>query len=262
MPLAWLNPPHYLYGMRKLALSAGTKFGRLTTIEEVHDPRRGQWWRCKCDCGTETIVRALALNNNNTRSCGCLFRDRLRVRNFKHGHATRGRASSEFVIWQCARDRCHNPSAKQFHNYGGRGIQMYEPWRTDFASFLEHIGPRPSPQYTLDRINNDKGYEPGNLRWATRAEQARNRTDNCWVEYDGKRMILGDAIALIGISRTAVSDFMKRNRCTAQEAIDRQVKSRLQARRNIGPLPNSSDTRKDETARSHAAESCGPVQTE
>lgn len=82
---------------------------------------------------------------------------------------------SEWQAWQNARYRCHNPRHPGYANYGGRGIQMAASWRRSFDDFLAHIGPKPDPTLTLDRIDNGRGYEPGNVRWATKSEQALNR---------------------------------------------------------------------------------------
>lgn len=81
----------------------------------------------------------------------------------------------EHRAWRKARDRCCNPSDRNYPDYGGRGLSMCQEWRDSFLAFYHHIGPRPSPDHSLDRIDNDRGYEPGNVRWATRAQQARNR---------------------------------------------------------------------------------------
>lgn len=90
-----------------------------------------------------------------------------------HGHAAVD--SPEYRAWRHANQRCHYARHPQFASYGGRGIRMCDEWRKDFTAFLRHVGPRPSKDHSLDRIDNDKGYEPGNVRWATRSEQARNR---------------------------------------------------------------------------------------
>jgi hypothetical protein len=86
--------------------------------------------------------------------------------------------------------RCLNSRNHAYSRYGGRGITIYAEWREDFNAFLSHIGPKPSPKHELDRIDNDLGYEPGNVRWATRSENDRNRRSNRWVTYRGQRRLL------------------------------------------------------------------------
>lgn len=80
-----------------------------------------------------------------------------------------------YGVWATMIQRCHNPNLKQYARYGARGITVCQEWRDSFEAFLTHIGPRPSPEYSIDRIDNDKGYFPGNVRWATRQEQVANR---------------------------------------------------------------------------------------
>jgi hypothetical protein len=82
------------------------------------------------------------------------------------------------------RKRCGYRGYRGFHRYGGRGIRVHAAWQDDFQAFFEHVGPRPSPKHTLDRIRNNEGYEPGNVRWATRKDQARNRSDNKLASID------------------------------------------------------------------------------
>jgi len=86
-----------------------------------------------------------------------------------------GYGEAEYRIWRAMIARCRNPNVKSYPHYGGRGIKVYEPWLTSYLEFLAHVGRRPSPQHSIDRIDNDSDYRPGNVRWATRAEQNRNR---------------------------------------------------------------------------------------
>lgn len=107
------------------------------------------------------------------KSCGCYRREKVRVRNLKHGNAVRKQTTTEYYIWNGMIRRCHNPKNKDYQRYGGRGIQVCERWRRDFSAFLVDMGPRP-PNKSIDRINNDGNYEPLNCRWATAKEQRQN----------------------------------------------------------------------------------------
>lgn len=98
----------------------------------------------------------------------------------------------EYSVWEAAVQRCTNPKQKLFRNYGGRGISIAPEWRNSFDAFFSHIGPRPSDKHSLDRIDNDKGYVPGNVRWATRHEQARNKTTNRLITAFGETKCLAD----------------------------------------------------------------------
>lgn len=89
--------------------------------------------------------------------------------------------SSEYKIWGHIKERCFKPSSAAYRHYGGRGITMYEPWINDFMAFYNYVGKRPSPEHTIDRINVDGNYEPGNIKWSTRKEQANNKRPRTWV---------------------------------------------------------------------------------
>jgi hypothetical protein len=132
-------------------------------------------WQCRCDCGKDHITTASRLRSGEVKSCGCqrktLIGNALRT----HGRSKRG--GGEYKIWCCIIERCENTEHPGYRNYGGRGIRMCERWRHDFPAFLADVGPRPSPQHSIDRINGDGDYKPGNVRWATSKQQNRNRRD-------------------------------------------------------------------------------------
>lgn len=142
------------------------------TVVELHDSPKGhRRWLCRCECGGLVVVWGSNLRRGITRSCGCLRREVTGRLRFKHGlHRT-----PEHIVWAAMRYRCLNPSSSSWKWYGGRGITICDRWRDDFVAFLEDVGPRPSPEHSLDRIDVDGNYEPGNVRWATPSEQQRNK---------------------------------------------------------------------------------------
>jgi hypothetical protein len=118
-----------------------------------------------------------------------------------HGKAT----SVEYKTWNGMIQRCHNPNDSGYVAYGGRGITVCPEWRASFAAFFAHVGMRPSPKHSIDRYpNQDGNYEPGNVRWATTKEQARNVKSNVWIEFDGKRMVAKDWAVALGITHAAL----------------------------------------------------------
>lgn len=131
-------------------------------------------YRCLCDCGNETTVPGDRLYYS--RSCGCLRNEKTRERSLQHGATTGYRRTPEYRAWLNAKRRCDNSKVKGFHRYGGRGIRMCEEWLHDFGAFLSYLGPRPHAGLSLDRIDTDGDYCPGNVRWATAKEQANNRS--------------------------------------------------------------------------------------
>lgn len=161
--------------MRLLDLT-GQRFGQLV-VQSRADNRGGKpTWHCQCTCGGTKIVPSKNLRVGDTESCGCLHKAQLRARLTTHGMTPRGvPIRSEYSIWASMKDRCLNPRYHKWKDYGGRGISVAPEWLHDFAAFYKHIGPRPSTDYSIDRINNDGDYAPGNVRWATRKQQAANK---------------------------------------------------------------------------------------
>jgi hypothetical protein len=134
------------------------------------------FWRCVCDCGTSRDVRAHDIRSGKSRSCGCLNREASVAANSRHGSSPRAGSTPEYRVWLSMIQRCTNPARRCYPSYGGRGIAVCERWR-DFANFLADVGPRPAGK-SLDRIDNDGHYEPGNVRWVTQREQCANKRTN------------------------------------------------------------------------------------
>jgi hypothetical protein len=160
----------------------GRRFDRLVVIGEAEPGRQGDGrpclrWRCRCDCGNEITVDGRGLRSGASRSCGCRKSEAIVARFTTHGH-TRGGLTPEYQAWRGMKTRCLNPRHHKFPDYGGRGIRVCDEWINSFEAFLAHIGPRPSPEMSVDRIDVDGHYEPGNVRWATPLQQRHNRRDS------------------------------------------------------------------------------------
>lgn len=178
----------------KLIEMQGRRFGRLTVLSRGPQANKDIKWLCRCECGTEKLVHGTALRRQMTISCGCHRKERMT----KHGHASDGKRNPAYGIWSAMKDRCFNPSNPEYSAYGGRGIVVCDAWRRSFTRFLDDMGERPSRGHSIDRINNDRGYEPQNCRWATRQEQDRNRRNVRLVEYCGAMMTIREAVKSAG----------------------------------------------------------------
>lgn len=178
----------------------GLTFSRLRVLGYAGRIGTSHAFECRCECGNTTVTRGYLLTGGVTRSCGCLLGDRNREVRGTH----RLSWSREWRIWSGMKTRCGNPKVKSFPDYGGRGIKVCERWltgdgyRSGFECFIADMGMRPTPKHSLERKNNEGHYEPGNVVWATRAEQAKNtratrrivfggaeRTSHQWSEVTG-----------------------------------------------------------------------------
>lgn len=158
---------------------AGQRFGKLIAIERCGtDKWQNALWKCKCDCGNETVVKCNNLRSGMTLSCGCLKRENA----LKHG----GSHTRLYRIWHGIIRRTEDSKRKEYANYGGRGIRMCQEWRNDFAAFREWaLNNGYSDDLSIDRIDNNGDYTPSNCRWVSKYEQANNRTDTRYLTLNG-----------------------------------------------------------------------------
>lgn len=157
---------------KKIIDLTNRRFGLLTVLKLIGRKHGGALWLCKCDCGSIAKCRSDRLKSGANKSCGCLSKKMLGLR-LNHGHSPRNKCSPTYISWSCMIQRCTNPNYKQYKDYGGRGVLICQRWFT-FKNFLADMGERPR-KLTLERINNEKGYELPNCKWATRSEQQLNR---------------------------------------------------------------------------------------
>jgi len=164
----------------------GRRIGRLVVIvraDQVPKFRGKAFWVCQCDCGRTVSVAGWSLRNQATRSCGCFHDERCAERATKHRLCKTGAYHS----WAAAKTRCYNTNSADYAKYGGRGIVMHEPWRLSFEAFFADMGPRPEGS-TIDRIDPNGPYAPGNCRWADRAEQGENKRSNRLLTHGGETL--------------------------------------------------------------------------
>jgi hypothetical protein len=204
----------------------GTVFGEWTVTDHAPPvPYRGEnIFRCHavCSCGTERIVEGRSLKSGRSQSCGCKKGTAITLANTKHGM----HKSKTYFIWVSMLCRCRSPTAIGFHNYGGRGIKVCDEWR-DFTVFLRDMGEKPDG-LSLERMDNEKGYEPSNCRWATVADQARNTRRTKWVVLRGERMCAKDAARALSMSATTFKWYTRTHNVTLQQAVDHYASTRLQ----------------------------------
>lgn len=196
----------------------GNQYGDLTVIESAG---RNQWralqWLCSCRCGNIVTVSGAQLRSGKTKSCGCRRAAECRSRT-THGNARRGDATKEYRTWCHMIERCHNKNSVDFSEYGGRGITVCDRWRNSFSAFLEDMGKCPAAKTSIDRKDNERGYEPGNCKWANLHEQANNKRNNRFVTINGVRKLAQQWCDEYGISNV---EFYRRVRLgmTDEQAI-------------------------------------------
>lgn len=161
------------------SIKVGDRFGRWEVVGDSvsRNASRDKMYPCRCECGTLRDVREPSLRSGRSTSCGCRCRERTAPRpepRNLHGHSR----TTEYRTWQAMKTRCYNPRTERYHRYGGRGIKVCDRWLNSFENFLADMGPKPGPEYSIDRENNDGDYRPGNCRWATQTEQQFNRSDS------------------------------------------------------------------------------------
>lgn len=173
----------------------GQVFGRLTVIEYVGSKGANYGlWKCKCECGKETISRLDTLKNGQAKSCGCLTRS-------GHISVTHGLSNHRlYTIYENMKKRCNDPSHKAYHHYGGRGIKICDEWINSVEAFIRDMEDTFKEGLTLERIDVNGDYSPENCKWATRIEQGNNRRNNRLIEVFGETMTLAQATRKYNVS--------------------------------------------------------------
>lgn len=183
----------------------GQRFGRWAVLDDepLHKAYASGYviyWRCRCDCGTERLVQGRNLWNGRTASCGCYKAEVSKELNTEHGMC----GTPEYETWVRMIQRCHNSHNPGYKWYGARGIAVTDAWRASFNQFLRDMGPRPAPQYSIERVDNEKGYQPDNCIWADPRTQANNQRKNRLITWNGKTQTLAEWSRQTGLSISAI----------------------------------------------------------
>lgn len=204
--------------MARLINLTGNRYGILVVLSRGENIGKRPTWLCRCDCGNTKEIMGGHLKSGDVRSCGCAS-GRLKSES-KTKYGINSKKISEYAIWISMKDRCRNPKHHAYKNYGGRGIKVCERWATSFEDFLTDIGARPSPKHSLDRHPDPNGdYEPGNVRWATRKEQARNMRSNRPLTFRGETRLMIEWAEITGINYYALSARLNRSGWSVERAL-------------------------------------------
>lgn len=197
----------------------GEKFGRLTVLKYNHSNKNYiKYYLCKCECGNEIVTRKSNLLNGKTKSCGCLQHDITSRRCYIHGLSK----SRTYRIWKNMKQRCYNPKASRYENYGGRGIKVCDEWLNDFMNFYNWAmanGYR--DELSIDRIDVDGNYEPSNCRWVTNKKQQNNKEKNRLVTYKGVTHSVSEWADILGVGWTTLRARLDSPNYTLEECFEK-----------------------------------------
>ena len=212
----------------------GQRFGRWFVIDRAERPEgyrhSGSWVLCRCDCGIVRPVKANPLKMGKSQSCGCLQKEHTpkgdKHHAYIHGHTMDGKRSKEWRAWRGMIARCKYPSIERYPHYGGRGITVCGQWLDSFENFLADIGIAPSPDHSLNRIDNDGNYEPGNVNWVTNSEQIKNSSKVRLITFQGRTMNLSDWSLETGINRQTIQMRLDKYGWSIPDALTKPVRER------------------------------------
>ena len=200
---------------------AGQKFGRLTAIEPVGVRHHQKLWKCMCDCGKEHYVEATKLKNGKIKSCGCLVSDTSkevakRIGLSKSGYKHGDYGTKLYGIWAGMKRRCYNEKQSGFKWYGAKGIKVCDEW-LDYEGFKKWaLENGYSEGFSIERIDNNKNYEPSNCKWIPKNQQGYNTNKVIQVEYEGKTYTVREIAEMTGLKKRTIRGRIERN-CSPEE---------------------------------------------
>lgn len=211
----------YNWGVTALRDLKGQTFGRLTVAGPHRRIGDKTAWPCRCECGAEVEVRSGDLTSGKAKSCGCFRRERASEERTTHGLGK----PPEYNVWHKMRRRCEDPENIDYAYYGGRGITVCERWLA-FENFYADMGPRPTPDHQIDRIDNSGNYEPANCHWTTRIVNCNNRRDNVQIEWNGESLTIPEWARRTGLKEDAIYQRINKLGWPVQRALTTPVRMR------------------------------------
>ena len=197
---------------------AGVVVNGITILAKMASMNGKVVWQCRCPCGTEFQAAGTYLRSGKAHGCNQCSKKRVIRAITKHGAI----GTREYVTYSAMKSCCYNPKDKRYDRYGGRGITICSRWMESFNNFLSDMGQKPSKEHSIERLEVDKGYEPGNCIWATLSEQANNRSNNTRIEINSVTKNLTQWSRETGVCRTVILRRMKRG--LSGEALVAQTK--------------------------------------
>lgn len=226
---------------KKKTMQPGEKYWRWTYLREAEPERSDGKLRgvFRCDCGVEREVTLSYVRAGKSKSCGCLPRERIIAKVLKHGQSDYRKGQSGYYLyslWSGIKHRTNSPNSRHYEWYGGRGITMHPAWVDDYVTFRDYVlaelGERPSKRHSLDRIDNEGNYEPGNIRWATPAVQGSNRRNNQLLTLNGRTQTASQWSRELNIPHQTLMSRLARG-WTEEKALTEPIK--IQHRRRTKP---------------------------
>ncbi len=209
--------------MRIVSVQIGDVFSRWTVMQPGEQAKTSVL--CRCECGTVRAVSIRTLRRGESRSCGCLLVDFCRSRFVTHGQSIQGHSTQEYMAWRHMMSRCTNPKDASFQYYGGRGITVFAEWITSFPSFYAYIGPIPHPGFSIERLNTNGNYEPGNVVWASATQQIRNRRNTLMLTVHGETKPLAQWAEESGINWATLRARIHEGKWTPERAVSERVRN-------------------------------------
>jgi len=210
--------------MSKFKDLTGQKFHNLTVLSFAYRDKKNTYWLCKCNCGNKKIIRGSHLTSGNTKSCGCLMKYNITRRNKEN--AIHGKSNTRlYTIYAGMKARCLKPNTNSYENYGEKGITICNEWLNDFMCFYNWaINNGYKENLSLERIDNNQGYEPSNCKWIEKKLQSRNIKSNKMISFRGKTLCMAEWAEQLGINYNTLNSRLGKYNWSIKKALTTPTK--------------------------------------